>query len=260
MLFLFFHSLWKKVWNLHHRSMLLTGTCGIFFRIFRLYPTPRMRFQVEKTWAWNFSVRKIAIPQVLQSRIGRKMTRLTDTNEENVSIFFFRIFRPRPCPEMRYEVAKMWFRQWPYDLISQLTESGDYSFYRAHLVEYLEFFAEFFVHPCFRRKTNSNSNTLTNEIQENFSIFLNMNRKFWEKFKTFFSIVYVERVIFRPIAFNRTLEIAIFLIERFQGRVSSTSNLILGAGYRRKAEKIPDVPLSNIDWWCKFQIFSWIRE
>jgi len=36
---------------------------------------------------------------------------------------------------------------------------------------------------------------------------------------------------------SRILEIAIFLNEKFQGHVFSTSNLILGAGYGRKILK-----------------------
>jgi len=47
-----------------------------------------MRFEVERTWACNFSVRKIAISWALQNRIWLKMTRLTDTNEENVWNFW----------------------------------------------------------------------------------------------------------------------------------------------------------------------------
>jgi len=70
------------------RSILLRGTSGNFFRIFRSYLASKMRFEVEKTWAWNFSVRKIAIAWVLLNKIQRKMARLTDTNEENVWNFF----------------------------------------------------------------------------------------------------------------------------------------------------------------------------
>jgi len=66
--------------------------------------------------------------------------------------FFFTIFHPHPCPGMRYEVGKDVISTMRYDLIFQLTESGDDSFNRCYLVEYLKFFSEFFVHTCCRKK------------------------------------------------------------------------------------------------------------
>jgi len=69
-----------------------------------------------------------------------------------------------------------------------------------------------------------------------------MDGKFEKKLQTFSSLASVRRVIFRRILFSRTHEIAIFLNYKFQAHVSSASNLILEAGYRREIlKKIPDV-------------------
>ena len=125
---------------------------GFFFRIFRLYPAPRMRFEVEKTWDWNLSIKKIAIPWILSNRIRWKMNGSTDAIEKNV--------------QNEIWTWKNVIRTWSYDLIFQLTEQEDDSFNRSYLVEYMELFTEFFVHTFFRKKIKSNFNTFTNDIQE----------------------------------------------------------------------------------------------
>jgi len=87
--------------------MLLRGTAGIYFRIFPMYPAPKLRFEIiKKTWAWDFSVRKLAILWVLLHRIGRKMNRLTDTDEENVWNFFSEFFNPSPIYEWDFKWRK----------------------------------------------------------------------------------------------------------------------------------------------------------
>ena len=123
--------------------MLFNRTSEIFFfRFFRLYLVSRMRFEVENTWAWNSSVSEIAILWVLWTEFDEKWL-VRQTLMSRTSGCFFRIFRPHPCPGMRYEVGKTWLEQCLYDLIFLLMESGDDLFNRSYLVGYLEFFQDF---------------------------------------------------------------------------------------------------------------------
>jgi len=61
---------------------------GFFSEFFVCIPLQEWGFKIENTWAWNFLIRNIAVSWVLLKRVRRKMTRLTDTNEEYVWNFF----------------------------------------------------------------------------------------------------------------------------------------------------------------------------
>jgi len=119
------------------------------------------------------------------------------------SAIFFRIFRPYPCPGMRYEVGKTWFGHWSYELIFKLTESGDDSFNRSY-VRISGIFSEFSLHTFFRKKKKKKEG-------RNFNTFLkyDMNRKIKKNSSVLLSST-VEQVTFRWTPFCSTPDIVYF--------------------------------------------------